>query len=142
MFFIGCLLPSIGYGGMASLCACLVRALLGAKNYSFDLSIISLQMIPASIIGPILGSRIYETHKNYTTVCLSFLVFGLIGIPLGYSKVNCCICRSSVPWNTSNWNSLKISGLLQQPQNQGKTEGLAACNSQPTSPLSRLNNFY
>ena len=34
-----------------------------------------------------------------------------------------------------------ISGLLQQPQDQGKAEGLAACNSQTTSPFSCLNNF-
>ena len=32
--------------------------------------------------------------------------------------------------------------LLQQPQDQDKTEGLAACNSQTASPLSCLNNFY
>ncbi|MEE0050666.1 MAG: hypothetical protein UEX99_03965, partial [Acutalibacteraceae bacterium] len=31
---------------------------------------------------------------------------------------------------------------LQQPQNQGKAEGLAACNSQTTSPLGSLNSFY
>ena len=36
----------------------------------------------------------------------------------------------------------RISGLLQQPQNQGKTKGLAACNSQTTSPFGYLNNFY
>ena len=32
------------------------------------------------------------------------------------------------------------SGLLQQPQDQGKTEGLAACYSQTTSPFDSLNN--
>ena len=36
----------------------------------------------------------------------------------------------------------RISGLLQQPQNQGKTKGLAACNSQITNPFGCLNNFY
>ena len=35
-----------------------------------------------------------------------------------------------------------ISGLLQQPQDQGKAEGLAACNSQTASPFGCLNNFY
>ena len=34
------------------------------------------------------------------------------------------------------------SRLVQQPQNQGKAEGLAACNSQTASPLGSLNNFY
>ena len=28
----------------------------------------------------------------------------VIEIFLGCSKVSCCICRSSAPWNTSNWN--------------------------------------
>ena len=36
----------------------------------------------------------------------------------------------------------RIHGLLQQPQDQGKTEGLAACNSQTASPFGCLNNFY
>ena len=36
----------------------------------------------------------------------------------------------------------RISGLLQQPQDQGKAKGLAACNSQTASPLGCLNNFY
>ena len=35
-----------------------------------------------------------------------------------------------------------ISGLLQQPQDQGKAKGLAACNSQTASPFGCLNNFY
>ena len=37
---------------------------------------------------------------------------------------------------------LPIQPLLQQPQDQGKTEGLAACNSQTASPFGCLNNFY
>ena len=35
-----------------------------------------------------------------------------------------------------------ISGVLQQPQDQGKAKGLAACNSQTASPFGCLNNFY
>ena len=35
-----------------------------------------------------------------------------------------------------------ISGLPQQPQDQGTTEGLAACDSQTASPFGCLNNFY
>ena len=34
-----------------------------------------------------------------------------------------------------------VSGLLQQPQEQGKAKGPAACNSQAAGPFSRLNNF-
>ena len=36
----------------------------------------------------------------------------------------------------------RISELLQQPQDQGKAKGLAACNSQTASPFGCLNNFY
>ena len=36
----------------------------------------------------------------------------------------------------------RIHGLLQQPQDQGKAKGLAACNSQTASPFGCLNNFY
>ena len=43
---------------------------------------------------------------------------------------------------TSQAGTRCISGLLQQLQNQGKTEGPAACNSQTASPFGCLNNFY
>lgn len=36
----------------------------------------------------------------------------------------------------------RFFGARQQPQDQGKAEGPAACNSQTTSPFNNLNNFY
>ena len=45
-------------------------------------------------------------------------------------------------WVTDQIGTDRISGLLQQPQDQGKAEGLAACNSQTASPFGCLNNFY
>ena len=36
----------------------------------------------------------------------------------------------------------RISRLLQQPQDQGKAKGLAACSSQTASPFGCLNNLY
>jgi len=65
----------------------------------------------------------------------------ILHFSLGCPKVSYCICRSSAPWSTSNRNSLHI-WITKHPQNQGKTEGLAACNSQTTSPFGCLNNFY
>ena len=44
-------------------------------------------------------------------------------------------------WVTDQTGTDRISGLLHQPQDQGKTEGLAACNSQTASPFGCLNNF-
>ena len=35
-----------------------------------------------------------------------------------------------------------IDARTQQPPHQGKAKGLAACNSQTTSPFGCLNNFY
>ena len=45
-------------------------------------------------------------------------------------------------WVTDQTGTDRISGLLQQPQDQGKAKGLAACNSQTASPFDCLNNFY
>ena len=44
-------------------------------------------------------------------------------------------------WVTDQTGTDRISGLLQQPQNQGKAKGLAACNAQAASPFGCLNNF-
>ena len=45
-------------------------------------------------------------------------------------------------WVTDQTGTDRISGLLHQPQDQGKAKGLAACNSQTASPFGCLNNFY
>ena len=45
-------------------------------------------------------------------------------------------------WVTDQTGTDRISGLLQQPQDQGKAKGLAACNSQTASPFGCLNNLY
>ena len=45
-------------------------------------------------------------------------------------------------WVTDQTGTDRISGLLQQPQDQGKAKGLAACNSQTASPFGCLNDFY
>ena len=50
--------------------------------------------------------------------------------------------KQNQKWVTDQTGTDRISGLLQQPQDQGKTEGLAACNSQTASPFGCLNNFY
>ena len=54
--------------------------------------------------------------------------------------------RAANPAVKSNIRTLQagmycVSELLQQPQDQGKAKGPAACNSQAASPFGRLNNF-
>ena len=62
-------------------------------------------------------------------------------ISLDCSKVSCCI--AGVPLHgTLQTGTDRISRLLQQPQDQSKVKGLAACNSQTASPFGCLNNFY
>ena len=56
------------------------------------------------------------------------------------AQVSYCICRSSLH-GTLQTGTDRISRLLQQPQNQGKAKGLAACNSETASPFGCLNNF-
>ncbi len=82
VLFIGLMLLGISYGGMSSLCASLVRGLFGTKYYPRNLSIMSLQMIPASLLGPLLGSSIYAYWENYKMVCIILLLLDLIGTAL------------------------------------------------------------
>ena len=59
LLLLGLGLLGIGYGGMSSLCAALVRDLFGPRHYPQNLAIMSLQMVPASLLGPMLGSSLY-----------------------------------------------------------------------------------
>lgn len=44
-------------------------------------------------------------------------------------------------YGTLQTGTNRISGLLQQPQDQGETKGLAACITQTASPSDCLNNY-
>ena len=57
------------------------------------------------------------------------------------SKVSFFTCKKFSPHNTSNKNS-PAAWTTTIPAHQGKVKGLAACNSQTTSPFGCLNNFY
>ncbi len=86
LLLAGLALLGVSYGGMSSLCAALVRSLFGARYYTQNLSIMALQMVPASLLGPLLGSVVYASWGGYTALCLGLLALDSAGTVL----IACC----------------------------------------------------
>lgn len=78
----GMVLLGISYSGMSSLCAASVRELFGTRHYSENISIMSLQVIVSSALGPLLCGITYTRWKSYELVCGGLLLLSLIGLLL------------------------------------------------------------
>lgn len=89
LLLLGLGLLGIGYGGMSSLCAALVRDLFGPRHYPQNLAIMSLQMVPASLLGPMLGSSLSTQWGSYGAVCLLLLPLNLAGALLISRSLRC-----------------------------------------------------
>ena len=83
-FIIGLLLLGFSFGGMSSICAALVNHLYGLQYYAQNLSIVSLQMIPASLLGPMIASTIYDRTESYLFVFVVVLALSLLANVIGY----------------------------------------------------------
>ena len=86
-----------------------------------------------------------KPNKRYTPEFKKLVVETMLNEKLSYSETGRRLIWSEQP--RQDYGALQagthwLSGLLQQSQNQGKIEGLAACGSQTTSPFGSLNNFY
>ena len=57
-------------------------------------------------------------------------------------EIKAILYHNNIVYISREASQLEMSALLQQPQDQGKAKGLAACNSQTASPFGCLNNFY
>jgi len=84
IFMIGLLLLGFSFGGMSSICAVLVNRLYGLQYYAQHLSIVSLQMIPASLLGPMIASTIYDRTGSYLFVFVVVLALSLLANVIGY----------------------------------------------------------
>lgn len=85
LLFIGFLFLGLGFGGMASISTIIVRDLYGLHYYSKNLSIMGLQLIPASLLGPLLSAAIYSMTGSYIEMFVVLLILCLIAIYLPYS---------------------------------------------------------
>jgi OFA family oxalate/formate antiporter-like MFS transporter len=84
LFAVGLLLLGFCFGGMSSICAALAGRLYGLRFYAQNLSIISLQMIPASLLGPMISGAIYDRTGSYTLVFVVVLILSLLTNLIGY----------------------------------------------------------
>jgi OFA family oxalate/formate antiporter-like MFS transporter len=82
LFFIAAIILGLGYGSVPPMSSAFVSLFYGKKNYPLNFSIMNLNIIPASILGPLMGGAIQTATGSYTglfiiMLALSSLVFVL-----------------------------------------------------------------
>lgn len=74
----GFILHGLAYGGVTPTNSAYASYFFGAKNYAFNFSLVNLNLIIASYLGPACGSLSYEG------TFLAILAFGIIGIAITF----------------------------------------------------------
>lgn len=73
----------LGYGGNPTLVSAVAHELYGPKHYSVNVSVMTFNLIPAAIIGPLTSSALIDSSGGaYDTTFYMYLVFGLASIVL------------------------------------------------------------
>ncbi len=80
----GMLIMGVSYGNSVTIGALVVRQFYGSTYYATNLAVINCCAIPASILGPMLASRLQEmSGGDYTTTFIAVMVFAVVDLLLG-----------------------------------------------------------
>lgn len=73
LFLIGAAIVPFGYGGSGASASAFTNDFFGPKNYSLNLSMVLLHMVPAALLGPLVAGAIETATGSYLPVMLLFL---------------------------------------------------------------------
>lgn len=86
LMMIGLPLVGLSYGGSPALSSVAVNTLWGPEYYSSNFSLINCTLIPAAMIGPMIGSALQEhSGGSYASTFLLLTAFGAAALLLGLS---------------------------------------------------------
>ncbi len=80
---LGFICAGLSYGGIVPINSSVVASFYGQQNYAMNLSIITLNIIPASFLGPYLAGILQTMSDSYLTTFIAMAVMGIVG--LGFS---------------------------------------------------------
>ena len=78
----GFILTGLSYGGVPPSNSTLVSSFYGLKNYSLNFSIINLNIMAASFLGPALAGIMQTMSGAYNTTFIAIVVFGVLSLGL------------------------------------------------------------
>lgn len=71
VFVAGGVILGLGYGGVPPLNAAFVNQYYGTQNYALNFSLMNLNLIPASILGPLVAGVIQTATGSYLTMYIA-----------------------------------------------------------------------
>ena len=85
LIFSGLLLVGFCYGSSPSISSATVNTLFGPKNYQINFSVHNFQLIPASIIGPMISSLMQERSIGaYNSTFIMIIAFAAVSFGIAW----------------------------------------------------------
>ncbi len=84
LLIAGFILIGLAYGGVPPTSASFVNRMYGPRNFPVNFSIVNLNIIPASLLGPALAGTMQTASGSYLSTFYVLLVLCLLGGSAGY----------------------------------------------------------
>lgn len=79
---LGFICAGLSYGGIVPINSSIIANFYGQQNYAINLSVITLNIIPASLLGPYLAGILQTMSGSYTTTFIAMVTMEIIGLSL------------------------------------------------------------
>lgn len=79
---IGFICCGLSYGGIMPINSSVIASFYGQKHYSMNLSLITLNIIPASFLGPYLAGLLQTATGSYNITFFTMLAISIVGLGL------------------------------------------------------------
>ena len=79
LLLFGLICCGFSYGGVMPSNSAYVRSAFGARYYPVNFSIVALNLLPASYLGPLVSGALYDAGQSYTGTVVCLLLFTVVG---------------------------------------------------------------
>lgn len=79
LLLLGLICCGFSYGGIMPTNSAYVRSAFGTRYYPINFSIVALNLLPASYLGPFISGALYDASQSYLGIIVCLLLFTVIG---------------------------------------------------------------
>jgi OFA family oxalate/formate antiporter-like MFS transporter len=84
LLVIGSVTAGFMYGGLPTSSSTVIRTFYGLKNYSLNFSLVNLNIVFASFLGPFMSGLLLDKTGSYQSTFIAIIVFGVLSLGLTF----------------------------------------------------------
>jgi OFA family oxalate/formate antiporter-like MFS transporter len=84
LLVIGAIMSGFMYGGLPTSSSTVIRTFYGLRNYSLNFSLVNLNIVFASFLGPFMAGLLLDKTGSYQSTFIAIIIFGALSLGLNF----------------------------------------------------------